>query len=92
MKRYNNGLWNDLVIDPTAEYIRYTRKDTFGTSYPAFHRIGEPAVIRPDHMVTSSGKYGWYFEGSLHTFNNYCEKVRPYMNDEDYFTMILTYS
>jgi len=50
------------------------------------HRIGGPAV------EYRNGSVHWYFKGdSIHKFEDYCELVKPYMSEEDYFIMLLTY-
>lgn len=52
---------------------------------PYLHRIGGPAVVRKD------GNNRFWFLDECYNFPEYCELVRPYMTDEAYLIMILTY-
>lgn len=51
------------------------------------HRIGGPAYV--DNNPKESQ---WWFIGTYYnSFEKYSKVVKPYMSDEDYFIMVLTY-
>ena len=52
----------------------------------SLHRVGGPA------REYDTGKVEWFFKGKrIFKFSAYCNLVEPYMTDEDYLVMILTY-
>lgn len=86
MKSYpNTSPWSNIIVykHPRGYIHYYTQKHG-----NFLHRIGGPALIYPPPMH----KHLWYFEGLRYSFKRYCELARPYMTDEEYLVMILTYT
>lgn len=70
----------------TSTPCKHDKCVTWRNSIGGYHRIGGPAVEYPNGYVA------WYLDDAVYSFDDYCKKVRPHLSDEEYFTLVLTYT